>query len=915
MKKNDWLLLVSVLLYSFLFYQQSAGINFLLFNIALVVCLLIKDQSNLKSKSWLAAAAGSIISSACITYYSSPLAIVTNILSLGLLSVFSFSPKTSVFTSLFMTLCSVGSSCVFMFIDMFRRRKKGKLEDRKKRPIYVTVLMILFIALVTILFFVMYQSSNPLFKEFTKNINLEFISFPWIFFTLGGLLLLYGFYYNRHIPGLTDWDQHADNNLNEDKANSDGFLNRLFKLDTEHLTGAILFVMLNLMLLLLNGLDIAYLWIDGTLPEGMKHKEFVHDGVGSLIASLIFAIIIILYYFRGRLNYHSKNRTLKMLAYVWIAQNIFMIISTAYRNNMYIEESGISYKKIGLYVYLMLCLIGLITTYIKISGNKTNMYLVRVNPWCYYGIMVISCLINWDVYITNFNLNKAFKENKKLEKYYLADLSFKNLPQLLVLPDSVKSYDDYEARDYYYALRGTYFSSFKIALDKKLYAFMKDMQDPDWQSWCAEKSRVYNEVLVLNDQKLIKKIDLSSESYFRSLEPIKVLNNLENINLDNNNFTQLNELSNFPYLKTLSLRNNQLDSLDQLPVMSELEEFNAGENPFVSGLSKLKNMPNVKKLELPGIGISDISTFSELKKLQELDISRNPVSDFTSLSKFQNLASLNLNSTFRGKMDTFPILTSLKYLDIGQNEISAANSTEIFGRLKSCVNITTLSVANNTLTNLYSLVNDGSSTIIFPNLESVYLQGNGIYGIAGVGVYQKLKELYLANNQVKDLEPAYKLTNLEVLSIEYNPIQKIDGIEQLRKLRYLNLNGCGIRTGFASLASLTKLTDLNVAGNNISNIKPIAAVKSLRYLNLTDNKIKDLSGIEGLENLEELYLTQNRITDLAPLMKLKKLKILYLDYMKEEDLKKLRKALPDCRINDSYYKNEKFSSTRTEGAI
>lgn len=911
MKKNDWLLLISVLLYSYLFYEQSAGINFFLFSIALVVCLLVKDPASLKSKSWLVAAAGSIISSACIMYYSSPLAIVTNIFSLGLLSVFSFSPKTSVFTSLFMTLCSVGSSCVFMFIDMFRRRKKSKAEERKKRPIYVTILMIVFIALITILFFVMYQSSNPLFKEFTKNINLDFISFPWIFFTLGGLLLMYGFWYNRHIPGLTDADQEADNNLNEDKANSDGFLNRLFKLDTEHLTGAILFVVLNLMLLLLNGLDIAYLWIDGKLPEGMKHKEFVHDGVGALIASLIFAIIIMLYYFRGRLNYHSKNKTLKTLAYVWIAQNIFMIISTAYRNNMYIEESGISYKKIGLYVYLMLCLIGLITTYIKISKNKTNMYLVRVNPWCYYGIMVVSCLINWDVYITDFNLNKAFKENKKLEKYYLADLSFKNLPQLLMLPDSVKSYDDYEARDYYFALRGTYFSSFKIALDKKLFNFMKDMQNPGWQSWCAEKSRVYNDILALNDQKLIKKIDLSSESHFKSLEPIKVLDNLETINLDNNNFTHLNELSGFPHLKTLSIRSNQLDSLDKLPVMNELEEFNAGENPFVSGLSKLKNIPNVKKLELPGIGISDINSFSELKKLQELDISRNPISDFTSLSKFRGLTNLNLNNTFRGKLDSFPALSSLKYLDIGQNDIATTNATEIFDQLKRCVNITTLSVANNTISNLYALVNDGSSTIIFPNLESIYLQANGIYGIAGVGVYQKLKELYLANNQVKDLEPAYKLTNLEVLSIEYNPVQKIDGIEQLKKLRYLNLSGCGIRTGFTSLALLTKLTDLNVAGNNISNIKPLTAIKSLRYLNLTDNKVKDLSGIENLENLEELYLTQNRVSDLAPLMKLKKLKVLYLDYMKEEDLKKLRKALPDCRINDSYYKNDKFSSSES----
>ncbi|MBK7667753.1 MAG: leucine-rich repeat domain-containing protein [Sphingobacteriaceae bacterium] len=301
--------------------------------------------------------------------------------------------------------------------------------------------------------------------------------------------------------------------------------------------------------------------------------------------------------------------------------------------------------------------------------------------------------------------------------------------------------------------------------------------------------------------------------------------------------------------------------------------------------------------------------------MQSLDISRNSVSDFSALSKFQDLNSLNINSTFRGKLDSFPVLNSLTYLDIGQNEITAGNADEVFNQLRGCVNMSTLSVNNNSLTNLYALVNDGSSSIIFPNLEALYASANSIYGIAGIGVFQKMKELYLANNQIKDIEPVFKVTNLEVLSVEYNPIQKIDGIEQLKKLRYINLSGCGIRTGFSSLASLTKLTDLNVAGNNIMNVKPFAAIKTLRHLDLTDNKVKDLSGIENLVSLEELYLTQNRVSDITPLMKLKKLKILYMDNMKEEDLKKLRKALPDCRVNDSYYKNDKFSSTNVESAI
>ena len=45
MKKNDWILLISVVLYSFLFYNQFAGINYLIFNIALITGLWIKEKN------------------------------------------------------------------------------------------------------------------------------------------------------------------------------------------------------------------------------------------------------------------------------------------------------------------------------------------------------------------------------------------------------------------------------------------------------------------------------------------------------------------------------------------------------------------------------------------------------------------------------------------------------------------------------------------------------------------------------------------------------------------------------------------------------------------------------------------------------------------------------------------------------
>lgn len=927
MKKNDWLLLISVALYSALFYEQSPGTNFLLFNLALVVFLLIRDNSLLKSKNWIFTAIGAIVSSVGIMLYSSPLAIIANILSLSILSTISIAPKTSVFTSLFMSLCSMGSSCVFMFIDWARRRKKDESEEKVSRPFHVKLLMFVFIIVVTIIFFLLYQTSNPLFKDFTKNINLDFISWGWIFFTLGGFLLLYGFFYNRRLGGLTDLDENATNELSQEKAFKSGFLNNLFKIDTEYLTGLILFVTLNLLLLLLNVLDLRYLWFDGTLPEGMNHKQFVHEGVGALITSIICAIIIILYYFRGRLNYHEKNKHLKLFAYIWIAQNAFMIFSTAWRNNMYISDFGISYKKIGLYVYLLLTLIGLIATYIKIYKTKSNWYLIRNVPWAFFFILIGSSIVNWDTYITNFNINKALNENKNLEKYYLVDLSFKNLPQLLQLSDSIKENDDYEIRDYYYSSRGTYFYSFKTALDNKLYTFLKQNENLQWPSYCSEKSRVLEEIKALNNSGKIKSLELSQNNFISSLSPLKELTNVESLNLDNTYFKKIEELSYFPHLKKLSLRSDQIDSLEKMPELKELVELNLGSNTnydreagpglnAISGLSALSKLKNLETLDLSSSSLKELEELPDLKKLKSLDISGNYMSDFTALKKYNSLQTLSLRSTFVNSPDRFPALTSVTNLDLSNNQIIPVKCIDFFEKLRACKNITNINFSSNQFENIYYFTeafwrsryyslgaSKDSITTLLPRLEVLNLSSNLITSVSGIEEYKDLKEFNLYGNKLKNLESIWQLKNLKALYLSSNPIETLHNVDRLTSLETLNLSDCGIKTGFASISFLKNLLSLNVSGNNIADITPFVSITSLKDLDLSNNHIKELKGIEKLTNLETLNLKRNKIKDFSALHGLKKLKIVYIDYIEPAEFLKLKKALPNCRVYDLYRGN------------
>jgi hypothetical protein len=505
-----------------------------------------------------------------------------------------------------------------MFID-WSRRKRIEIEGQYSRPAYVKFLLILVPLLIAIVFFMMYQSANPLFYDLTKDINLDFISFGWIFFTFLGLILCYGFFYNRDLMGLAAAESRIPMYLSESHATRSTPLNRLMRRDNEYLSGVILLVLLNLLLLLLNSVDLHYLWFDGQLPAGIKHKEFVHNGVGTLISSVVIAIIIILFYFRGALNYYEKSKTLRVLACIWIFQNCFMIFSTAYRNNLYIMESGLSYKKIGLYVYLLLTVFGLLTTFVKVMKLRTNWFLFRSNAALYYYVLVLAAIPNWDVIITDFNISKFREEKKALEKYLILDLSFKNLPQLYQLPEEEAAKDDLKARDYYFSLRGTYFNSFVEGRDQKLYEFLRDMETLEWQSACLEKNRVLRDLIAMKEKITSYR---NNYGFGLSLSALSPLSSLSQVNISNSSGFKVNDLKYFPSLTELQMSNCLLTDINDLPLLPSLRLLDLSGNN-ISDIRALGRCPSIEVLNIrSNIAVKDFSPLLKLKKLKVLYIGK-----------------------------------------------------------------------------------------------------------------------------------------------------------------------------------------------------------------------------------------------------------------------------------------------------
>ena len=423
MKTNDYLLLTATGAYSFLFYNQNLGVNLFLFNLIFLTILLLRNKELLNSKKWWWSAGMCLISSASVFVNSSGLSIVANLFSLILVSGISFNTVTSSLFAFIFSGLSLATSVVYMAIDAMRRSQTNENNEPKKGYKIFAGLIVLFL---TILFFVMYKSANPLFAENTKWINLDFLSFSWIAFTIGGFILLYGLYYHKTIHAVENWENNLS--INNQQANTSCNIKQY---EVERFAGMLLFVMLNVMLLVLNIGDINTLYFLGNLPQGITHSDFVHNGVGVIIFSIIVATALIMYLFRKEFSEVKYNALFKSLAYVWIIQNIVMLSSTAVRNQMYIHTYDFTYKRIGVYVWLLLAVIGLVIMFLKLKKQRSNWYLIKNNVAVWFSVLVMSACFNWDKIITSYNLsNKPLSE---IDFSYLFSLSEANIPQLITL--------------------------------------------------------------------------------------------------------------------------------------------------------------------------------------------------------------------------------------------------------------------------------------------------------------------------------------------------------------------------------------------------------------------------------------------------------------------------------------------------
>lgn len=233
-------------------------------------------------------------------------------------------------------------------------------------------------------------------------------------------------------------------------------------------------------------MDLMYLWGGVRLPDGVTYADYAHHAAYPLIITAVLAGAFVLAAMRkdgpGRSSPLITN-----LVYLWIAQNVWLVVSAILRLKLYVEAYALSELRILAGIWMLLVAIGLILILAKIVLDRSNGWLVMANCVSLAVALYAVAWIDFPGVISRYNVEHSREmtgQGFPLDIGYFEELGPGTIPAIDVLLQQAlfaepNELDRFATGRDYLAL-----SSFTDQQTRRQLAPL------DWQSWTWRQDRL-----------------------------------------------------------------------------------------------------------------------------------------------------------------------------------------------------------------------------------------------------------------------------------------------------------------------------------------------------------------------------------------------------------------------------------------
>ena len=275
--------------------------------------------------------------------------------------------------------------------------------------------------------------------------------------------------------------------------------------------------------------------------------------------------------------------------------------------------------------------------------------------------------------------------------------------------------------------------------------------------------------------------------------------------------TDFSKLSKLTGLEHLNLIDQSLTSIEGIQNLQKLKNLELTFTPTLMDASPAFTLQDLEELRLQYTGVTSIQGIQNLQKLQWADLNGLKLDDLAPLGAIPAECKLSFD---------FPLMTVDEFFALPGDVLSHVREIGFFGNyvMKDPWGELWLEEAwdggdkpdlyiHDNATGERFPIGEGSIADLaflnrLPNLETLYLYGQPIETPDGIASAAKLRRFQAKWANLSDLSPLFDLESLEIISVEdTETLTSIEGVEKL-----------------------PHLTDLNIGGNDLTDISAIAKI-------------------------------------------------------------------------------------------
>jgi hypothetical protein len=177
-------------------------------------------------------------------------------------------------------------------------------------------------------------------------------------------------------------------------------------------------------------LDLWLLWGGGALPDGMTFAEYAHRGAYPLILTALLAAGFVLLALRPG-SEAASSPVIRLLVYVWVAQNILLVCSSIHRLDLYVGVYGLTYLRIAAFIWMGLVVAGLALIVARIALRRSGDWLIGGNLAALAIVLYASCFVDFAAMIAHSNIDRRAEEGTaRLDIEYITSMGPHAIPAI-----------------------------------------------------------------------------------------------------------------------------------------------------------------------------------------------------------------------------------------------------------------------------------------------------------------------------------------------------------------------------------------------------------------------------------------------------------------------------------------------------